>query len=160
METIRTIGISICVTAVVTAIFSMLLPDSRFDRVLKFAISLFFLTGVISPFVSGQLDFRVSSEELELPDAPSGLEQQVEQQFSALAAHQLEAGIDFQLQTQGIEAEKVAVFIHIEPGQSVSISRITIQLGPEDSGRETEVQEIVRLQTGQEAEITVRKSGT
>lgn len=153
------IGVSVCVTAVVTAIFSMLLPDSRFDRVLKFAVSLFFLTGLISPFVTGQLEFRVEPEALELPDTQQNLSGQVEQQFAALAARQLEAGIDFQLRTQGIEAEKVTVSIHIASGESVSISRIQIQLGPGDSGREAKVQEIVRSQTGQEAEITIRASG-
>ena len=153
METIRTIGVSICVTAAVTAIFSMLAPDSKFDKVLKFAISLFFLTGLISPFVSGGLDFHVVMELGETQVAQQELSESVQSQFGALAEKKLAASLEKMLAAEGISVRKVTVTIHIDDVGSVSISRLEIILaeGQSESGAAA----AIRRETGITPEVAV-----
>lgn len=128
MEAVRTIGMSVCVTAAVTGIFSMLLPDAGFDKVLKFAISLFFLTGLAAPFASGKLEFHMESVEWEPPVVQQELSGRLMNQFSMLAEQQLAAGVENALSAQGIPTKKVKASIHIDEAGSVSITRLEVFL--------------------------------
>ena len=108
MEGIRMIGMSICVTAAATSLFSMLIPDAKLERVLKFAISLFFLISLAAPFASWKGDGLGFSLE-GLPDSSwrqAGLESAVQSQFAGLAERRLSALMEEALLREGSGRKK------------------------------------------------------
>jgi len=146
MEGIRLAGMSICVTAVAASLFSMLLPGSGMDKVVKFAIGLFFLTGVISPFLSGEFSADLSGLLPAGGREEAALSEEVESAFSSLAGRRVEAVVERALLSQGVEAKKVEVSIHIGEGGSVSIEQVRVTVkNPEEAGA---AREIVERETG------------
>lgn len=157
METIRMLGMTICITAVVTAIFSMLVPNSGNERVLKFAVSLFFLTGLISPFATGDLDFHLDLGEFENPAVRQELSGEVGEQFCSLAGKNLEAAVERVLLAQGIAPKKVTVQINIGADGGISITRMEVLLPAELSGEAARATALVQRETGIRPEIAVAK---
>lgn len=157
METIRAIGMSVCITAVVTGIFSMLVPDARLEKVLKFAISLFFLTGLVTPFASGGLEFHVDLEELTAPAARQELNDAVGAQFLPLAEQQLAAGVENVLAAKGIPVKKVTVSIHIDGTERVSINRIEILLPKGAEEQAGSAAAVTRQETGIDPDVFVEE---
>ena len=150
MEGIRMIGMSICVTAAATSLFSMLIPDAKLERVLKFAISLFFLISLAAPFASWKGDGLGFSLE-GLPDSSwrqAGLESAVQSQFAGLAERRLSALMEEALLREGIRPEKVQASIHIAGDGSVSIKQVRIRLSPGDGTGALLIWEILERETG------------
>lgn len=155
MEAVRFIGTSICITAVITSIFSMLVPDTRLDKVLKFAISLFFLTGLISPFLSEGLDFHVDLSLQQSSVQPESMEQAVQSQFSALAQRNLESALTTLLKQEGLPVRKVETTIHIDEQDGISITKVTVSPGMRITpAQAAQIQEIVKRETGILPEVT------
>lgn len=123
METIKLIGTSICVTMIVTAIFFMLVPDKKPEKMLRFSISLFFLTGLISPFVGKSLNFHIDPllESYEQQEQP--LESQISESFATLAAARLERQLEDTLKSEGIIPLKITVSVHIDDSNGISIEQ-------------------------------------
>ena len=57
MEGIRMTATALCITAVITAVLFMLLPSEKYRGIMKFAVSLFMLCGLIAPFTGGIFSF-------------------------------------------------------------------------------------------------------
>ncbi len=53
MEMIRSIGASICITIIVTGIFSILVPGKNMEQTIQLAVGLFFLASIVLPIVNG-----------------------------------------------------------------------------------------------------------
>lgn len=53
MEQIKQWAVNICITLVVTGVFSMLIPHGSMEKVMKFATSVFFLCCLLLPFFTG-----------------------------------------------------------------------------------------------------------
>ena len=62
MNTIREIGISICVTAVAAAIFQGLMPKTGLEKTARFILSIFFISCLVVPFT--HLDFSSFQDSL------------------------------------------------------------------------------------------------
>lgn len=148
MDTIRTLGMSLCLTVVITALFSMLIPDTKLDKVLKFAISLFFLTSLVSPFLSGNLDFHIAVDASADPPSNTQLEESMAEQFSGLAAQRISAAVEGVLETAGIFAQNVRVETTISEDGSISISELTVTISPADVDWKMEIIDILRRETG------------
>lgn len=145
MEGIKIIGTSICITLVATTIFSMLVPNSKLDKVLRFAISLFFLTSLISPFTTAKLDFSIDLSDIESERGQYQLQAEVDKQFSALAQKNLENSLGRILQTNGINVEKVVVLINKSDIDNISITKLTVYT---DGGDNQKINEIIKKEVG------------
>ena len=149
MESIRLIGTSICFTAVVASIFSMLVPDSRLDKVLKFAISLFFLTGLVSPFLSGGLDFHVDLAPAQSTASAERMEEAVQAQFAALAQRRVESAVAEVLRQEGLPVRKVETAIHIDESDGISITNVKVSPGELITPAQAEqIKAVVKRETG------------
>lgn len=154
MESIRFIGTSICITAVVASIFSMLVPDSRLDKVLKFAISLFFLTGLVSPFLSGGLDFHVDLAPAQSSASVERMEDAVQTQFVALAQRRVESAVEEVLRQEGLPVRKVETVIHIDGSGGISITNVKVSPGESITAAQAEqIKEVVKRETGIHPEV-------
>ena len=147
MDGIVTIGTSICITLVATSIFSMLLPNSQLDKVIKFAISLFFLTSIISPFASTKLNFHLDMDDIDLDMNRTDLQQEVNSQFSTIAGKNLESSIEKMLIYDGIKVEKVSVMINKTDSNDIYISKILIYIN-ENIDDSTKINRLIEKEVG------------
>ena len=155
IETIRMLGLSLCVTAVITAIFTMLMPDAKLEKTVKFAISLFFLTGLAAPFAAGELDPIFDFSPIQAESQASPLEKQAQEQFLSLAERNLEASLEQLLRAEGVRPQKVDVSIHITEDQRVSIKQVRVTLPASEEGNRQKAADLLRKETGTEAEVDV-----
>lgn len=158
MEAIRNIGISICISMVVTSIFSMLVPDTKMDKVLKFAISLFFLTSIISPFMTNKITFTMDFSEVAKVEAHSNLIDTSNKQFSELAATNLERSITKILISEGIAVQKIVVTINKSGTADISISKLIIYLDGTNDDRLGDIENIVKREVGITPTIIISKT--
>ncbi|MEG0693225.1 MAG: stage III sporulation protein AF [Oscillospiraceae bacterium] len=155
MEGIRLIGISICITMVVTSIFSMLTPDSKLDKVLKFSISLFFLTSLISPFVNNKLDFRIDISDITQTNQTRELSQSVENQFLSIAMSNIEHTVENLLKRENISPKKVEVLININEDNSISINKLMVYIDKSDEKKKQAVEKIVKDGAGFAPQVVI-----
>ncbi len=155
MEGIRLIGISICVTTVVTSIFSMLTPDSKLDKVLKFAISLFFLTSIISPFVNNKLDFHIDISDITQAPQTRELTQRVENQFISIAKSNIENTVENLLLRENISPKKIEVLININEDNSISINKLMVYINKSDEKRKQAIEKIVKEGAGYSPQVKI-----
>lgn len=148
METIKAIGFSICITIVVTSIFSMLLPNTKLDKVIKFAISLFFLTGIISPFFSSDLKFHVDIEDVISNQNITKLDQTFETQFISAAQTNLESSIQRMLKKDGANVIKVEILINKMGEDNISISKLMVYIDKDSNNSSKKIEEIVKKEVG------------
>lgn len=148
MEGLQYIGISICITAIVTSIFSMLVPDNHLDKVLKFAISLFFLTGIISPFANNKLNFRIEMEDI--IDAPSSheLSASMENQFVTIASRNIEAQAEKILNKNNIFPKKIEIFINITEDDSISINKMMVYIKKDSGENQQTIKTLIKDEMG------------
>lgn len=130
MEGIKTVGAAVCAVTVITAIFSMLAPSKKLDNVLRFSISLFFLTGLISPFFNQRLDFYIG--QLDIDDTfQRSIATEVEDSVLSLARVKLEAFLEKTLEKNGFSSSEVTITLetnHNGDEKNISIKHITVLL--------------------------------
>ncbi len=132
METIRSIGASICITMVVTGIFSILIPGRAMEKTVRMAVGLFFLASIVLPIANGDWDYlfsmRPAQEEILLPD----LEKTVEREVIEITQERLCGQAKTLLQAEGIAVKQVSVTVHIDKDNSITITEILIVLPKEE----------------------------
>lgn len=148
MDAIRTIAMSICVTAVVTSIFSMLVPNASMEKALKFGISLFFLTGLVSPFLNNRVDFHIDLDSIPTGTANQQMTNAVENQFSSLAGQRVAAAVENVLVTGGIHPKKVTAAVNITEDGSISINNLTVLLEKNERIKEQAAKDLILKETG------------
>lgn len=154
MEGLRNVAMSLCITAVLTAVFTMLTPQGKLERVVRFSVSLFFLAALVSPFLQGGSFFSFSDWTPETSPEPTVL-MGVEAQFSRLAAARLTAMGETLLTNRGFVSPKVLLDVHIAEDQSISITTFHVTLQACDGARTTEAAELLRTQWGLSPTVSV-----
>lgn len=155
MEAIKTIGMSICITIIVTSIFSMLLPNTKLDKVIKFAISLFFLTGIVSPFFSSDLNFNFKVEDIIPEQSTTQLNQTMHNQFLSVAQTNLENAVQRMLKNDGINAIKVEVLINKLDKDNISISKLMVYIENETKTSSKRIEDLVKKEVGLSPTIVI-----
>lgn len=157
MEGIKLIGISICITAVVTSIFSMLVPNGKIDKTLNFAISIFFLTSLVSPFFNSKLNFHVDLTASDQEYAAKNIESEMNKQFLSIAERQLESSLEKSLKEKNIFADKIDLSININADNSISINKVNVWLEKE-SENIMEIYELIEEATGIAPQILIQRT--
>ncbi len=124
MNTLQAMGTAICMTMIATAIFSLLITNRSMERVMRFALSLFFLSVLLSPVLTLEveelLDFSVDETAL-LQE-----QQRMEDHLLSLADTQLQTQAEAMLQAAGIDYQKVEVAIHNNGETGITISELVV----------------------------------
>lgn len=157
MESIKTVAISICVTLIVTGIFSMLLPSQSMEKVMKFSISLFFLVCIVMPFARG--DFHFSMHVLNLSSTENGTEmsKQSEEYFVVIAQNKINTQVEHLLEKNKIHPQKVQSEIHISEDSSIIIKEVKIYFSDKEKNiltvTDEQVKEIIKNELELQAQI-------
>jgi len=155
METIKAIGMSICVTLVVTSIFSMLMPDTKLDKVIKFSISLFFLTSLISPFITSDIKINVDIDDIVLESKSTNLSQASQTQFFSLAEKNIQSALIRYLQNEDINVRKIEVCINKIDNNNISISKLMVYINREQEETATRIKALVKREVGVTPDVIV-----
>ena len=146
MEGIRAIAHALCATIIITAILFLMLPGEKFRGILKFSVGLFFLCGILSPFLRSDLSF---SFDLTTFSQGTTAERTTAVIFDSLAKL-IESNVEQSLYTaaeqQGCKADKIEVTVHIREEGSIYIDQIIAQ--PTDPQNESALKECIHTHTG------------
>ncbi|MEG2429344.1 MAG: stage III sporulation protein AF [Oscillospiraceae bacterium] len=148
MEVIKNIGINICITLVITAIFTMLVPNNKLDKILKFSISLFFLASLISPFFNSKLDFHINIDDIITSSPQKNISQKADEQFYQIATKNLEMSIEKLLNQKGIPIKKIKIFINNSDNNSIFINKVIVTLDKANEKYISQIKEIIEKEVG------------
>ena len=136
METIREVGLSICVTAVASAIFQGLLPKSPMEKTARFVLSVFILSCLVVPFLEydwSSLESVETFRVMEEQEQTEGFQEIVDQKLLELSVQTVSAQILEKLETAGIvPAEEIRVAATIEEDHCIKIDQATVSVRRED----------------------------
>ena len=143
MEFIKSWTISVCLTLVISAVFSLVSPRGSMGRFYKVVISVFIFISLLYPFT----DFDFSEFK-----ADFDFESELEDTEVGLAEIQVENIIKGVLMDNGIEDAQVSCTV-TQIGDEISVENVSVTVKTEYSA--SEVQEIIFDETGVAAEVTV-----
>ncbi len=143
MEFIKSWTISVCLTLVISAVFSLVSPRGSMGRFYKVVISVFIFVSLLYPFT----DFDFSEFK-----ADFDFESELEDTEVGLAEIQVENIIKGVLMDNGIEDAQVSCTV-TQIGDEISVENVSVTVKTEYSA--SEVQEIIFDETGVAAEVTV-----
>lgn len=137
MNTLRTIGYAICVTLVVTSIFLMLLPSGHMAKIVKFAVHLFLLIAIVTPFVGEPIDFSSGAEAFawEQNETAKSLNQLADEQLLKSFDKSLTVQAEAVFKKHGIVPEKIEFSMNVQSDRSIDISKLEILLKGSDKDR-------------------------
>lgn len=135
MNTLRAIGYAICVTLVVTSIFLMLLPSGRMTKIVKFAVHLFLLIAVVTPFLGQPMDFSAEAFTWEQNDTAKSLSELADEQLLRSFDKSLRLQAEAVFKKYGIAPEKITFHMNVQSDRSIDISKLEILLKGTDKDR-------------------------
>lgn len=153
MENLKLIGTSLCITALLTSLFSMLIPKLKLKSTVSMAVSLFFLASLVSPFLSGNLKLSLPTVFSYRSETPPPVSNAVSKQFLSLAESKLEANLTKVLQEMKINPKEIQVEINIDEDNSISINKLKIVLEKGDAERKDVVISKIKSETGVAPEV-------
>lgn len=130
MELIKNYALSLCMTLIAAGIFSMLIPGKSMEKVLKFAISLFFLSCLALPVLKGDVTFSFSDDDLPKWDTgyQEELEQKSDESFLKLCETNIAHELRLLLELKEVQSEKIEIDIHIDEDRNITINKCDIYL--------------------------------
>ncbi len=142
----------ICICAVITAIFRMLIPSDKFEKQVKLVISCFFVVSVMSLIgeCAGINDFSdIFDIDTEYVDYSAELYKLTADEV----ADELRERIKEKLQQEGISTEKIYIGVNISDSGSISISEIGLVLEDFNEYDAERAVMITRSLVGKETEV-------
>lgn len=157
MNGIRMIAESVCITLIITGIFSLLIPSNTLEKVIKFAIGLFFISSLVLPFTKQQLDFSFDFQQEQQSMQNQMLEQGVENYFITIAEQKLESQIQTLLESNQIFPESVRFQIHIAEDNSIDINEICVTLSEKYQFEQEKVISLIEKEAGLVPKVVIKK---
>ena len=156
MNTIREIGISVCITAVATAIFYGLVPHSGIERTIRFVLSVFFICCLILPFTNADFSDFESMMAYQTTDDPVGEESfqsTVNRNLEELSKQAVEETMSSLFKQEGIDLQQIQTITNVNEENSIEINEIILTVSEEDFEAAKNLSE--RMTDGEETVITV-----
>lgn len=154
MEKFIMMGMSICITVIITSIFTMIVPDSKLEKVIGFSISLFFLVSIITPFINR--DFRIDFKLDEIVfDSKDKFQSDVRNQFLDIACNNLENQLINILVKEELKPNDVKININIQEDNSISIIKAEVFIKEEDKEDAQRIKQLIFNKIGIEPLIVV-----
>ena len=154
MESLAGWAISLCAAGIAVFLCEILLPEGSIAKVFKIAASVFFLTAILAPLLSG-LGADAFSDLAEPSSAASDIaEKAAESVVISNFESNLETELASGLRSAGIPISEINVSISLqEDGATLVINSLTVWLPENSSADPAAVFEAVRELSGIEPEI-------
>lgn len=136
IDGLKTAAAALCGSLIVTAVFMMLVPSAGQERVLRLAVSLFFLLSLAAPLVR---EIPRWQEDLSLwessGEAAADFQSLTESRLLQVFEQQLERQARDLLEEEGITPLRLHFTIHIDGHQRISITSLELLLDRKDADR-------------------------
>ena len=156
MNIIKTWGTGIAAACIVAAVITFLLPEKHFKKAVGAAMSAFFITVIISPFLNGK-NLKIKTELSDITYNTLNYESYDEYLISSrltAASEAVEEAIVKTLNNKNVPFKEVAVTMNITDGNSIVIKSVNITT---DNGNESEIKKVLKDEL--ELEAVVSKNG-
>lgn len=131
MSQLRTAAAAACGTMVLTAIVMLLVPQKD-NRMMKFAVRLFFLLSLILPFAGWEAEDFVLPEEKTAESLSEGLDSLVQRQLEESIVSALEGQAAEILRQHGVLHPEIEITIHNREDTGISITSLKVLAAPEE----------------------------
>lgn len=141
MDFIKSWTVSVCLTLIISAVFSIISPKGSMGRFYKIIISVFIFVSILYPFAD--FDFSEFKSDFDL-------EGEFEETGENLAQMQVENIIKSVLTENGVNGAEVECVV-IQSGDEISIENVTVHV-PE-SYKKNEIEQLILNETGVAAQV-------
>lgn len=144
MDFIKSWTVSVCLTLIISAVFSVISPKGSMGRFYKVIIAVFIFVSLLYPF--SDFDFKEFASDF-------NFQSELESTQENLASQQVQSVIKNVLVSNGIEGAEVDCVV-LQTSEEISVEDITVKVPEQyDLG---EVEKIILEQTGVAAEVVVK----
>lgn len=155
MSGIKSVITLMCMVLIITGIFSILVPKSNMDKVIKFVITLFFLSGIVIPIAKGQFDFSFEYSDFKLDKVNASVTDNTKNTITILSEKKLENTSKQILNKNNIECKKVDMDIHILEDDSIDITKFKIYLPRTEQINLKKAQDLILKEVGIKPNIEI-----
>lgn len=152
MDTIRQWAAVICIVLILTAVLAMLIPHSKSEKVMQFSLGLFFILCLLLPFSKRLPDFDLAAYAADAVDT-TRIEEQMREQIIDLSEANLRRVVEQVLEEEGYTAKKIETNINISEDDSISITKIILELDDDDQKNVQSVRGLVEEKLGIETQV-------
>ncbi len=139
MIEIKQWGIYICVTLIITLIFSMLIPNKELNSPIKFIIGIFMITSLAIPVYPQTSKIDISANTQIQTDyrekIQTSLNNRIEQNITEL--------IQNELQKNGLIINNIKIIINNSDNTCISINKLIIYINQEIKSKGDDIKKIV-----------------
>lgn len=136
-------AITVCVTMIGGALFSLLVPSNNLQRVVKFTLSLFFVSALVTPFLTDLPDIDLSPIEYAAADNDE-LSSLVEEETVKQAENILKEGLTAVFEQNGYKISDIAIHINSEE----ETTQITVIIPQDEWEYIPQMEQLVKSETG------------
>lgn len=141
MDFIKSWTVSVCLTLIISAVFSIISPKGSMGRFYKIIISVFIFVSILYPFAD--FDFSEFKSDFDF-------EGEFEETGENLAQMQVENIIKSVLTENGVTGAEVECVV-IQSGDEISIENVTVHV-PE-SYKKNDIEQLILNETGVAAQV-------
>ena len=136
-------ALAVCATMIGGALFSLLVPNNNLQRVVRFTLSLFFVSALVAPLLTDLPDFDISFTEYTLA-ANDELGDLIKDEVIEEAETALEEGLTADFEQNGYKMEDIAIHINSEE----ETTQITIVIPQDEQQQIPQMEQLVLNETG------------
>lgn len=157
MTGLSTLPVVLCVLCACSGMFSLLIPQKRTKRILRFILGLFLLSTILSAFLNAANSIDLS---LNINEEQYSENRYDEEYISAIARQTAENLIslsDELLKAEGIEAEDIRLSVKISDDNRIYIDRVDIYINESIEDRTEDIESIIYRNLTKEPDVYVNR---
>ena len=147
--------LNVCVAAIITAVFKMLMPDGRNNRQIRLLISCYFIVSIINIFNDNS--FFELNDYINIDTEYVDYSLVLKKQTADETANTLRERINQELNEESIFPEKIYIDVNILESSSISISKIRLVFKDIGAIEAERAVELTRKCTGYEIEVKLEE---
>lgn len=156
MEALRKIVIIACLLAIAIAIVDMLYPSKKFDKQVHLIFSLIFLIGIITPFLSGSVNFNLSDiSTVEQSQNYVEIQDNVNKQYVSTIESNISCSLSTLLNQNQINIKEISTKVNIAEDNSISISKVNIACNNINDNQK--ILNLIQSEVGQEVNVVINQ---
>ncbi len=148
--------LNISITAIVTAVFRLLVPDERQGKQIRLLLSCFFIISVLSIF-KNDVSIGEIKDIFSIDTSYNNYDITLRKQTADEAANELRSRIKSELKKENIEPEKIYIDINISEYSSISFNEIRLVFNDVSSEAAERAVKITEKCVGNEIRVSLEE---
>ncbi len=148
--------LNISITAIVTAVFRLLVPDERQGKQIRLLLSCFFIISVLSIF-KNDVSIGEIKDIFSIDTSYNNYDITLRKQTADEAANELRSRIKSELKKENIEPEKIYIDINISEYSSISFNEIRLVFNDVSSEEAERAVKITEKCVGNEIRVSLEE---